>query len=152
MPVGRESERVGPSFFPFGRSIFSERKAAVGVYIGSLPRAAALLVGTPAGREDERSKRFFLLYLHHLMFTDCEGESVEATVYSRSRTFVSMTMGRDSKRAGSFFCVCAVRVSWSRGRGAGGGGPQPSTAARLIYMPAGKTSARDMSSFCASAV
>ena len=68
-----------------GRLIFSEREAGVGVYFGSLPRAEALSIGTPAGSVDKRAERFFLLFLHHFMFTDCvgEGESVVAALYSR---------------------------------------------------------------------
>ena len=42
-----------------GRLIFSEREAGVGVYFGSLPRAVALSIGTPAGSVDKHAELFF---------------------------------------------------------------------------------------------
>ena len=75
MPTGRERERVGPFLGLFGRSIFTERGAGVGVYIGYLTRAAVLLVGKPAGWEDKRAEHFYLLCLHHLMLPDCVGKA-----------------------------------------------------------------------------
>ena len=87
MYASGSGERARGTFFCLlRRSNVSERGAGVGVYFGSLPRAAALFVGKPAGREDIRAKRFFLLCLDHLMITDGEGESVAATLYSWLRT------------------------------------------------------------------
>ena len=66
---GRESERVGLIFCPFGRSFSSECGVRVGIIFDSLPRAVVLLVGMPAGREGERAGHCFLCF-RRLMFTD----------------------------------------------------------------------------------
>ena len=73
--TGRERKCVGPFLGLFGRSIFTERGAGVGVYIGYLTRAVVLLVGKPAGWQGKRAGRFYLLCLHHLMFADCVGKT-----------------------------------------------------------------------------
>ena len=61
MSAGREGERVGPTFWPL--SIFSERGAGVRGFIGTLPRAVAILLDTPVGRAGERAERFFSFVL-----------------------------------------------------------------------------------------
>ena len=60
MYASGSGERARGTFFCLlRRSNFFERGAGVGVCIGSLPRAAALFVGKPAGREDIRQNVFF---------------------------------------------------------------------------------------------
>ena len=87
MYASGSGELARGTFFCLSRRLnFSERGAGVGVYIGSLPRAAVLFVGKPAGREDIRAESFFLLCLDHFMITDGEGKSVAATLFSWLRT------------------------------------------------------------------
>ena len=78
-------------FGPFDRSIFSERGAGVGVFIRSLPRAVAFLVGTPGKRAVD-----FLLSATALM--------------------ISRPASREGEWLGLLFCACAVQFSLSRER------------------------------------
>ena len=89
MQAGRESERVGLVFCPFGRSFSCECGVRVGIFIDFLPvSAAVLLVGMPAGKEGERTGHFILCF-RRLMFTDWvgKGESVPVTFHSQLRRF-----------------------------------------------------------------